>query len=423
MTNPAPASSLILSLDRRVTNLILAFTCVLILMGQPMQAQFQVLHYFTGGADGATPPVGLTAGGPGALYGSAGGGLYGNGVVFKLTQRGSGWTLTPLYEFTGGHDGGSPAGVVFGPGGALYGTTYGGGSAGDGTIFELRPPVRICENIICYWNETVRYSFTGHQDGGLPKYGNVIFDQAGNIYGTTSYYGDPTQPCGNVWELEQSGDRYQVLYDFTGGPDGCMPASGVIFDTAGNLYGNTQGNEPYNPSVYELSPSNGSWVETTLGELPQNIAPSYNSLVIDQGGNLFGTGDGFNGGEPGGVYEASPSDGLSTVYTFTVGSCRPFAGVTLGPNGNLYGVCMEGGAFGYGWVFEMPPNCNQRCTPTDLHDFDNNDGAIAYGPVVFDASGNLYGTTGGGGIMSPNCWEYGCGVIYEIAGVADSPRQ
>ena len=146
----------------------------------------------------------------------------------------------------------------------------------------------------------------------------------------------------------------------------------------------------------------------------------FNGLIS---GGQISTGNGFNGGEPGGVYQASPSNGLSTVFTFTVGACRPFAGVTLGPDGNLYGVCMEGGAFGYGWVFEMPPNCNQRCTPNDLHDFDNSDGSVAYGPVVFDAQGNLYGTTGGGGIMGANCWEYGCGVIYEIAGVVDTPRR
>ncbi len=98
--------------------------------------------------------------------------------------------------------------------------------------------------------------------------------------------------------------------------------------------------------------------------------------------------------------------------------------LTLGPDGNLYGVCEQGG-FGnnYGWVFELPPNCNGTCTPSNLHNFGFSDGANPYGPVVFDAGGNLYGTTYRGGYTGSPCGTGGCGVVWEIAGAAESPRQ
>ena len=183
------------------------------------QAQtYSVLHYFTGGLDGGNPYAGVTVGGPGTLYGTTAG--YGNrfGSVFKLTQRGSGWTLDPLYNFAGGDDGPDGAyplaGVVFGPSGALYGTT-GEGGYGVGTVFEVRPPATACKTAICYWNETILHGFTGNLgDGGYPGFGNVTFDQAGNMYGTTESHG--TSDCGVVWELAPSGGGWteSVLYNF-----------------------------------------------------------------------------------------------------------------------------------------------------------------------------------------------------------------
>lgn len=155
----------------------------------PVLAQtFNVLHTFTDGADGAYPTSGVTIGGLGTLYGTTehgGTGTHEFGVVFKLAQRGSGWTLDPLYEFTDGSDGGGPlAPVVVGPNGALYGTTAAGGSGNQGTVFELQPPAAGCRAAFCYWNETVLHSFQGGADDGSdPNYGNLIFDRAGNMYG------------------------------------------------------------------------------------------------------------------------------------------------------------------------------------------------------------------------------------------------
>jgi uncharacterized repeat protein (TIGR03803 family) len=410
------------SLKRTSTKLASILILALAMIAtQPARAQtFSVLHYFTGGSDGGNPTAGVTVAAAGTLYGTAAGGQSQYGAVFKLTQRGSGWTLDPLYDFTGSGGAYPYSGVVIGPSGAPYGTTIGGGY-GVGTVYELRPPATACKTAICYWSETVPHAFTGNVgDGGFPEYGNVTFDQAGNMYGTTSAFG--AFACGVVWELTPSAGGWteSVLYNFTGGTDGCSPASGVIFDTAGNLYGTTacifacegQGLG----TIYQLVPSNGGWVENTLLEFNASTGTHpIGTLTADQSGNFYGTAseDGPNGS--GTVYELSPSNGgwtFSLVYAFS--SCNPLAGVTLGPDGNLYGVCQDGGANAEGWVFKMPPTCNQTCTPTDLHDFNGTEGADPQGPVAFDASGNLYGTTFEGGIGDCSASLGTCGVVWEI---------
>lgn len=399
-----------------------------------VQAQtFQVLHAFTG-ADGAHPYAGVTVGGPGTLYGTTpDGGTQGYGVVFKLAQRGSGWTFEPLYKFAGGQDGDVPTGgVAIGPNGALYGTTYLGGSANNGTVFELQPPATACKTAICYWNETVLHSFAGPpQDGSHPYFGNVIFDHAGNMYGTAFEGG--FYNCGLAWKLTPSdgGWSESLPYTFSGASDGCYPLTGVIFDAAGSLYGNTNSAGMYGDgTVDRLMPSNGSWIEHTLVALDGSTgAGSFGTLAIDQSGNLYGTAESYGPSEGGTLYELSPLNGgwnFSLVYVFSPDplsrySCAPLTGVTLGPDGNLYGVCEIGGVNGYGWVFKMPPNCDQTCTPNDLHDFDGSDGWTPYGQVVFDTSGNLYGTTQFGGNLS-DCGGDGCGVVWEITEVTDGFR-
>ncbi len=390
-----------------------------------VQAQtFSVIHYFTGGSDGGNPTAGVTVGGAGLLYGTASSsGSPGNfGTAFKLTQRGSGWTFDPLHEFTGPPDGIEPlAGVVIGPNGALYGTTYRGGpfgeGAGFGTVFELQPPATACKTAICYWNETIVHAFTvDPPDGALPEYGNVAFDQAGNIYGTTS--SNSAGGCGVVWELSPSGGGWTetVIYQLTGGADGCHPAAGLAFDSAGSLYGVAPDDGFGAGALFQLVPSNGGWVEHSLVEFngTTGIHP-YGSLIKDAAGNFYGTArdNGPNGG--GTVYELSPSDGgwsFSLVYAFSV--CEPQAGVTLGPDGNLYGVCLQGGANRDGSVFQVPPNCNQTCTPNNLHDFNFNQGSYPEGSVAFDANGNLYGTANYGGNVGGPCGSVGCGVVWEL---------
>lgn len=408
-------------MNRWIKSLTLLMLCVLTaIASQPLQAQsFSVLHYFTGGDDGGNSTAGLTIGGNGTLYGTAGEAQGQSGTAFKLTQKGSGWTLNPLHDFTGGSDGVEPgSGLTIGPNGALYGTTVQGGF-GVGTIYELRPPANACKTAICYWNKTVLRAFTGNTgDGGFPGYGNVIFDQAGNMYGTASSNG--TSDCGVVWRMAPSGGGWteSILYNFAGGSDGCNPESGVIFDAAGNLYGTTTCTSTCRGlgTIFQLVPSNGGWTENVLMELNATTGSHpWGTLIMDGSGNLYGTAtqDGPNGG--GTVFELSPSNGgwnFSLVYAFTL--CNPTAGLTLGPNGNLYGACEAGGTHAEGWIFEMPGNCNQSCTPTDLHDFSSTEGSNPLAPVSFDGSGNIYGTTFEGGSGDCIGGMSGCGSAWEI---------
>jgi uncharacterized repeat protein (TIGR03803 family) len=164
------------------------------------------------------------------------------------------WAATPWYEkvlhsFNGG-DGANPAaGLIFDAAGNLYGTTTGGGTSGYGTVFELTPMGG------GGWTETILYSFGNGTDGAIP-YAGLIFDAAGNLYGTT-FGGGPYGGAGTVFELTPTaggGWTETVLHSFNGG-DGANPVAGLIFDAAGNLYGTTTGGGTYGGgTAFELSP-------------------------------------------------------------------------------------------------------------------------------------------------------------------------
>jgi len=388
---------------------------------------FSVLHYFTGELDGDTPYAGVTVGPSGVLYGTAAnGGANSAGTVFKLHQVNSSWISSPLYEFTGGNGALPLGGVVIGPNGALYGTTFGNGVQTFGTVFELTPTPTFCRSVTCYWNENVIHTFAG-TDGSGPQVEDLIFDSAGNIYGTTQ--GGGMYDSGVTFELTPSGGGYTetILHSFGLGEDGRAPLAGIVFDTAGNIYGTTDLGGTGSPqtchgscgTVYQLTPANGGWIENVLVNFDvTNGQHPYGNLIIDSSGNLYGTTatGGPNGG--GVAYQLAPSGGgftYSTLYSFS--SCGSRGGLAMDAAGNFFGVCYVGGANQDGWVFELT-NCSQGCTAMDLHDFSGSDGMNPYGSPVLDASGNLYGTTGVGGT---GCSE-GCGVVWEIAGVA-APRK
>ncbi len=396
-----------------------------------MQAQtFSVIHDFTGGTDGANPLAGVSVGRSGVLYGSAeSGGAHGVGTVFKLSQVNSNWVFSPLYEFTGVGGGSLPlGGVAIGPNGALYGTTFGGSVNGPyGTVFELTPPPTFCRSITCYWNENVLHTFTG-PDGSGPQTENLVFDSSGNIYGTTG--GGGLYNSGTAFELIPSGGGYteSILHSFGNGTDGRDPLAGIVFDTAGNIYGTTERGGTGSlqdchgscGTVYQLMPSNGEWVENILVNFDvTNGETPYGNLIIDGSGNLYGTT--ASGGENGGgvVYKLVPSGGgftYSMLYSFS--SCGSRGGLAADAAGNFFGVCYSGGANQDGWIFELT-NCTQECSVVDLHDFSGSDGNGPYGSPVLDTNGNLYGTAEYGG--TGNCGDTGCGVVWEVAGVDARP--
>lgn len=419
-------------------------------------ATITTLYSFTGSADGATPTAGLTLDDAGNLYGTASQGGDstvctgsnnlpgpGCGTAFKLKRGTSGsYTFNPLYKFRGGEDGATPlTGVVFGSDGTLYGTTYTGGltdcnsytfqNLGCGVVFNLKPPPTFCRTVLCSWDETVLQSFD-NSDGAFPGYGSLIFDAQGNIYGTTVYGGarsggdcDYGSPCGTVYELMRSGGNWteSVLFNFDGGADGGEPQSGVILDHSGNLYGTTyRGGQGGEGLVYQLLGGSG-WSENILYNAWNSLCPItiYGGLVFDSSGNLYGTSNNCGESGQGFVYELTPSGGYpwnySEIYSFAPygdHSAGPWSNLVIDSSGNLYGTYHGFAAGGdYGRVFELT-QVDGIWTQKLLWAFTGGaDGATPIAGVVFDASGNLYGTTTAGGNLS-DCSGAGCGVVWEI---------
>ena len=415
--------------------LILAF--LMIAIATQVHAQtLTVLHDFTGGMDGAKPMAGLTLDAAGNLYGTTenGGNSTGNGAVFKLKHSSSGWVLSPLYSFSGGTDGAHPvARVVFGPNGTLYGTTENGGnesdcSGGCGTVFNLQPQPTACTSALCPWIETVIERF------GLLAFpaSEVTFDSAGNLYGTTYAGGERlagggngcSGDCGAVYELVPSGGGWtlKLLYSFNGAEydDGQNPIGGVTFDNAGNLYGDTNmGGDCNFGIVYQLTPNGSNWDENILQQLC-STAPSPTSSLLFDGSSAFygaGTGDTPYGLRQPSVFSLTQNGGswvYTAIYNFNYNGGGPAGELLMDGAGNLYGTTVEGGSnplgqcsAGCGTIFELSPSSG-GWTYTELYDFTGgSDGAYPHSNLVMDSSGNLYGTTSGGGAN-------GDGVVFEF---------
>jgi len=294
-----------------------------------------------------------------------------------MPKAGGGWTEKVLHNFNTNANGYRPnSPLVFDPAGNLYGTTGGGGAYGSGTVFELTPKAG------GGWEHRILHNF-GHDagDGSGPQ-SDLIFDAAGNLYGTTflgGLYGTPYcgGGCGVVFELSPTvsgGWAEKIIYKF--GPanscvDGCGPNPRLILDASGlGLYGTTQeGGALGLGALFELMPAgSGRWKERVVhsfGNSTDGWGPDP-GLIFDAAGNLYGaTNYGGNGTNCG-------VDSCGTVFKFT-----PIAGG--------------------GWA------------ETILHSFSNNgvDGYDPSGALVFDDSGSLYGVTRGGGA-------YNSGTMFKI---------
>jgi uncharacterized repeat protein (TIGR03803 family) len=402
---------------RTAAVMAIVFALTVVLMQSAQAQTYTVLHNFTGGpGDGQSPLAGVTFDRAGNLYGTT---LYGGtsteyGLVFKLVRQQSGFVFNPLYSFKGTPDGSNPyAKITIGPDGGLYGTTDIGGAQNSGTVFKVTPPPTICKTVSCPWFESLLYQFGFSGDGGHPQSG-LVFDQNGNMYGSS---GD-TICCGVVYQFTRSGSVWtkSTLHHFTGGTDGSAPQGDVIRDQAGNLYGVTyRGGTNNGGVVYQLVPDGSGWRE--------NILHSFNSandginpmggLVLDQAGNLYGTTT--DGGPLGGgtAFMLSPSGNSWTstvIYSFqrTGRGPLPNGGLTFDAAGNLYGATLYGGSSDVGSIFKLTPG-GGGWTYTVLKDFtsDLHDGALPNGGIIFDANGNFYGTAAKGGTK-------GMGVVWKI---------
>jgi len=414
-----------------------------------------VLYSFTGGADGGNPETGVILDPAGNLYGTtatsvykldaaghltvlyslgynpygsvsglirdAAGNLYGTtayggtsgqGVVYRLDTAGH---YTPLYAFTGGADGGYPTGgIIRDTTGNLYGTAA-GGTANAGVVYKLDTA----------GNETVLYSFPGGATGGNPSTG-VTRDSAGNLYGTANTVGPCAGDgisvgCGVVYKLDKAGN-YTVLCTFTGGADGGHPETGVIRDSASNLYGTTNlGGAAGAGVVYKL---NATGQETVLYGFPfaANGSNPNAGVIRDSAGNLYGTTTRGGTVDEGVVYQLDAAGHETVLHTFTGTGDGGYsvAGVIRDSAGNLYGTTVSGGVLGClespgitapcGVVYKLDATGQE----TVLYSFTGGaDGGQPYAGVIRDSAGNLYGTTTA--YSSTDCLEsFRCGVVFKL---------
>ncbi len=367
----------------------------------------------------ATNPVGgLIADSDGNLYGTTSSGVHG-GTVFELV-RGSGgtWTYKVLHIFRLG-DGSDPQGaLVFDKSGNLYGTTQMGGAHGSGIVFELTPASNA-------WTEIVLHDFDPNSGDGANPVGGLIFDDAGDLYGTTTIGG--ANNAGAVFELTQTLGTWTetVLYSFTGGDDGGGPLGPVTLDGAGNLYGTTGGAGAFGDGVvFELTASSLGWTESVVYAFQgaDGLQPA-GALVFDSLGNMYGTTEsGGNEEQSGGgvAFELSPVAGGGwaerVLHRFRIhrgDGFGPNSALTFDANGSLYGTTFVGGKYGYGTVFRLTFNSNGNWLESGMYSFTGGrDGANPVGGVILDQTGNLYGATfyGGSGFDTA-----GDGVIFEVA--------
>lgn len=367
----------------------------------------QILVSFSG-KNGSAPQGTLVADAAGNLYGTnQAGGASGKGTVFELSPPAAGkkaWATKVLLSFNGTNGSQPVAGMVFDKSGNLYGTALTGGASGDGVVFELAAPSKANGK----WTETLLHSFSG-TDGLNPQAG-VVFDTSGNLYGAT--VGGGASSGGTVFKLAppQAGQKtwtLSTLFSFNGNSNGAQPTGTLILDKAGNIYGTTVNGGVLSDGIaYELSAPGGGgtpWNEIVLQSFgAANGIQPYAGLVADGSGNLYGTTVKGGAHSDGAVFKLTPpATGSETVlYSFSgTDGNYPFANLAIDANGNLFGVTGGGGTRGYGTVFEVsPPGAGKtNWTEKVLTSFTSTNGAGPSAAVLLDSTGDIFGTTAGGG--------------------------
>jgi uncharacterized repeat protein (TIGR03803 family) len=328
---------------------------------------------------GITPEGTLVADSADNLYGvTLKGGAFGGGTVYQLARPvapGAGWTWNALYNFSdGGSDGSGPtAGLIFDSAGNLYGTTSYGGAYDLGVVFELSPPTVVGDS----WTETVLHSFKGGDtDGESPSDSQgVVFDTSGNLYGATRWGGPyklgcAIESCGVVYRLTPSGtpggEWTQTVIHFFNGSDGNAAVGNLMFDAKGNLYGGAQRGGP------------SDWNTSCCGLIFKLTPPATPGAKVWTYKILY-------------AFLDSPD------------SAWPNGSLTL-HDGSLYGTASEGGADGWGTVFQLvvPTTAGAEWTENILYSFTNSsDGANPSANVTFDRVGNLYTTAASAIELSP----------------------
>ncbi|MGA8429907.1 MAG: choice-of-anchor tandem repeat GloVer-containing protein [Candidatus Sulfotelmatobacter sp.] len=378
-------------------------SCLAMTAGVTAQTFTKLLDF--NGSNGADPYYGsLVQGTDGNSYGvTFQGGVSANcqalgvnqgcGTIFKMTPGG---TLTTIYDFcqqSGCTDGYIPTGITLSSNGNFYGTTYAGGTYGQGTVFRVTP-----RGIL-----TSLYSFcvqANCADGRIPL-GGIIQASDGNWYGTTFGGGNPGcgYGCGTVFRVTPAG-QLTTLYTF---PSSGNPAAPLIQGRDGNLYGTATGNSGNSGSstIFRITLS-GTFTTVYQFDQPADI---YYGLVQGSDGNFYGTTaiGGSNSASNcslgcGTVFKLTPGGTLNTLYNFcSQANCTdgatPGAPLIQSSNGKFYGTTSFGGSLQAGTIFSI----SSTGALTTLHSFDVTDGAVPYGGLVQNTNGVIYGMTSSGG--------------------------
>ena len=408
--------------DKRCTRSALILTSILAFSITDALGQTEMtLYQFRGNADGRHSYAGLILDRAGNLYGTTpdGGAHLTCGTVFELSFAQSGWNRTTLDNFncrtgTGSRPG---AALVFDKAGNLYGTTTSGGTFSNGTVFELTSGSN-------GWTETVLYNFAGVDDGSGPN-SDLVWDPAGNLYGTTTRGGTASCRCGTIFQLKPSGAGWieSVLYSFDG-ITGQSPRGVVLYQ--GALYGVSYlGGASGSGTVFKLSRSSGVWQPSVLYSFTgtKDGGNPVGKLVVDSMGHFYGVASAFGyflqfgktcSTTPfcGTVFElenVADSWLLTSIYEFQqANGAFPGGGLVMDNAGNLYGTTVYGGSYLSGTVFKLAPSAS-GWTQTVLHSFPYANGADGMNPqagLVRDHAGHFFGTTASGA--------YGDGTIFEI---------
>jgi uncharacterized repeat protein (TIGR03803 family) len=270
---------------------------------------------------------------------------------------------------------------------------------------------------------TVLYSFSGGNDGSVPTSG-LIQDKAGNFYSTTDAGG--ASDHGAVFKLAPDG-KETVLYSFAGGSDGEYPQAGLAEDAQGNFYGTTtEGGADNLGTVFKLAPDGTETVLHAFAGGYNDGSSPYAGVIVDAKGNLYGTTQ--EGGSAtctcGVVFEITRSGKERILYNFrgSPDGAYPLSSLLMDKSGNLYGTTLGGGVqsdfcgVGCGTVFELSPAGRNAWSETVIYSFqgNGNDTTNPWAGVIADSAGNLYGTATGGGNYNL-CNFGGCGAVFELS--------
>lgn len=378
-------------------------------------ASAQSLTTLASMTDGQYPWGSLVADANGNLFGTAELGGAGYGTVFEIARTSSGYASTPttLVSFDNANGAYPFAGLIIDANGSLFGTAQQGGASGCGTVFEI---AKTSTGYASTPTTLVDFDCTS---GNNPE-GGLLADANGNLFGTTALGG--AYGNGTVFEIVKTSSGYATtpitLVSFDGIEAG-IPQAGLIADANGNLYGTTAVGGVGYGVVFELARTTSGFTssptilvnfDNTHGATPQA------ALIADTSGNLFGTTNQGGASGYGVVFEiAKSTSGYASTPTIlfnfdSVNGAFPIAGLTIDANGNLFGTASQGGMAGNGTAFEIVKTSGVYAgSPTTLVSFNGSNGAVPPTGLIADANGNLFSTTASGGSMN-------AGTVFEIAG-------